>query len=359
MPIMLSLLLWIKKMLRPNEENFRDSMIIRFGSDDDIRSGKQQGGIAAYLSSQQVSLTDSIENRYVESPMILLEGDRESIGIEDYYIYPPHLGNPIPLSLYIPKWAGFARLLLSSKIVQGMRQADYAYALLQRAIDHCRRINGIAQARKLVQALHDTRWSTGPEMTAGLFTVATRDHSTAESVSNMGNNDHQFLSNEISALRKQLMHAKDACQNLTQWCEALYSINPGIWAILGYLRESDLPEADKWYRYFAEIDADIASCSIRNIFSVIHSEMGESGASWEHLFLSERQASGDQKEFKQRMQSLLHMRTCIPTFWYNAAIQSFQTDKENLPNGLKFVDKWRAVSVDILRASSKKWLASR
>ena len=191
-------------------------------------------------------------------------------------------------------------------------------------------------------------------MTAELFTVASLDP--AKAVTGPGlSTDHEFLKAEIAAVRSQLSQIKQSCRNLTEWCEALYSINPRVWALIMYLRVSDLPDAEKWYRYFAEVDADIAPCSMRDVFSVIRMETGKSGASWQSLMVSERTQSTDLNEFQQKLQYLLHARTSIPTFWFDLAVQSYSVPEEHLPAALDSIDAWRGVSINVLRASSMVW----
>ena len=345
-------------MFNQNDLQFRDSLIIKLAADEEIRSGGKPIDIVSHLAAQEVDHIITIGNRNVEAPLVFLEGDRHSFGTAEYYIYPPHTGNSIPLSIYFPKWAGFARLTLSGKVIQGMTQADYAFGLLQRVVDHCRRINGVTKARELVQALHDTRWSIGPKMTAFLFTLATEDQSETKSKSTFGIGQ-EFVENEIVELKKSLQAAKDRSKNLTEWCEVLYSINPRIWAVLSYLRDSDIPDAEKWYRYFAEVDADIAPCLIRDVFSVINAEKGESGPSWLSLFLTERECCNSRREFKQKLQYFMHARTTIPKYWYDLALNSYDMVQEHLPVELDSIDKWRVVSVDSLRASSMAWTRKR
>lgn len=343
-----------KRCLSLIEAQLRDSIIIGLGADEDIRKGEKPVAIVAHLSAKRVMLTESLNGRQVDAPMILLEGDRQRLGAEEFYFDPPNVGPSIPLELYFPKWAGFARLLLSSKIVAAVSQSDYAFALLRRSIEHCRNTRGVASARALVQALHDNRWSIGPEMTAELFTVATWDPAAPATVPSRST-DHEFLKTEIAAVRSQLSQIKQSCRDLTEWCEALYSINPRVWALIIYLRSSDLPDAEKWYRYFAEVDADIAPCSMRDVFSVIRTETGKSGASWQSLIISERAQSTDINEFRQKLQYLLRARTSIPAFWFDLAIQSYDVREEHLPAALDCVDAWRAVSTSVLRASSMVW----
>jgi hypothetical protein len=156
-------------------------------------------------------------------------------------------------------------------------------------------------------------------------------------------------------VRAFLTHAKQSCQNLTQWCESLYVVNPRVWALLCHLRRSDMPEADKWYRYFAEVDADIAACSLRNVSSTIRSQTGHPGASWYALFVCEREAAKDAREFRQKFRFLLDARTSIPTFWFELALQSYDAPDDEVPDALDDIDAWRAVSTDVLRAASMAW----
>jgi len=345
-------------MFSQSDLRLRDSIIIKLAGDDEVKPERKPVEIVSYLAAQEIDISNPIGNREIDGPMVLLEGDRRTLNTEAYYIYPVLSGNKIPLVYYFPKWAGFARLVLSEKVIQGMTQMDYAFGLLQRAVDHCRQINGIPQARKLVQALHDTRWSIGPEMTASLFTFASMEASETKASTPFGIS-REFIENEIVDLKKLLHSAKHYSKNLTEWCEALYSINPRVWAVLNYLRDSDIPDAEKSYRYFAEVDADIATCSLRDDFSVINSENSETGPSWLSLFLIERERSKNIKEFKQKLQYLLHARTTIPKYWFDLALSSYDTAQENLPDELDSIDKWRAVSVSCLRSSSMSWMSKR
>jgi hypothetical protein len=337
----------------PLATRYRDSLIIRVGADPELNRGEPPVDIVARLSAKPVDIS-GLEDREIDAPLIVLETDRTNYGISAFYLDPPTDAPSIPTHFYLMKWGGFSRLLLSEKIVGDMRQTDYAFALLSRAVQDCRDTHGVERARALTQALHDNRWAVGPEMSAELFTIATFPPDPSATASNLSA-DHAFLTKEIAAVRGALSQAKASSSDLTEWCESLYSINPRVWALLMYLRDSDLPDAETWYRYFAEVDADIAPCSLRNVFQVIHAETGESGPAWHELFISTRQETTSITEFRQKLQFLLHTRTTIPKYWFDLAVESYELAADQLPDRLTGIDPFRAVSTDVLRSVSMRW----
>ena len=154
------------------DEQLRDATIIELGAAPELNGGKEPVAIVRRLSEKDLPRPDSSIDRLIAAPMILLEGDRQRHEIAHFYFDPPSEGPPIPMSVYFPKWAGFRRLLLSTKKAGGTRQCDYAFDLLQRAVVHCRNTHGPDRADALAQSVHDNRWSLGPEMTADLLTLA-------------------------------------------------------------------------------------------------------------------------------------------------------------------------------------------
>ena len=354
MPSASSLRWWLMAALSRSDEQFRDATIIRFGAEPELNGGKEPVAIVRYLSEKDLPRPDSSIDYPIAAPMILLEGDRQRHGIAHFYFDPPSEGPPIPLSLYLPKWAGFSRLLLSTKKVGGTRQCDYAFDLLQRAVVHCRDTHGPNRADALAQSVHDHRWSLGPEMTAHLLTLATLGTS-QPSDTGLLSAESETLAAAIASVRTALVQAKQSCCDLTEWCEALYSINPRVWKLLTQLKSSDLRDGESYWRFFAEVDADIAPCSMRDVFTVIHAETGDDGPSWRSHFLSMRDDAADLKEFKEKLQYLLHARTSIPKFWVELAVASYDLPAEKLPSALDNIDPWRAVSTNLLRAASLRW----
>jgi hypothetical protein len=291
------------------------------------------------------------------APLVFLEGERQSRQIVEFYFDPPEIGDPIPRELYFPKWAGFARLLSSAKAVEGMSQRDYAYSLLHRAVDDCRRQRGEGVARRFVRALHEHRWTVGPEMTASLLAVATRANATnAERLTD----ETGFVGAHVTEVRSRLNIAKRDSRSLTDWCEALYLLNPDVWELMSNLRTSDLHDAEKWYRYFAEVDADIAACSALLTFPDRRQQTGDDSPSWiASVFLREREAAANATEFRGRVNYLLRARTSIPEFWANIASECYDRPVERLPVELAAVDAWRAVSTAVLRGWSMAWAFDR
>ena len=293
----------------------------------------------------------------VELPLVFLEGDREALGIAGYYLDPPDLGPSLPLAVVLPKWAGFARLMSSSKSVEGTSQRDYAYNLLHRAVADSRRIRGVSPTRRFVERLHRHRWTIGAEMTASLLVAGTVEN---EAEYRKRADDIAFIETATDTLRNRLTVAKEQSRTLTEWCEALYLLNPLVWEVMGYVKRSALKDADKWYRFFAEVDADIAPVNFLSVSTIIRRLLNKDMPSWTRThFLAEREKATSLKEFRQKMHWLLHARTTIPKFWFDLALKSFDVPESSLPAELDELDPWRTVSIDVLQAWSMRWQEDR
>lgn len=341
--------------LSPMESQFRDAIIIFLYVEEASRAGDQPVEIVSRLAGKPLPSVPLTEGREVNAPLILLEGDRRRYGLDGLYLDPPSIGAAIPISIYLSKWAGFARLLLSSKAIENVPQCEYAYHLVSRSVIDCRQNRGSHDARSLAQKLHQHRWMAGPEVSASLLTLATIDVTQPQAFEQLVNNQF-FIDEQIRTVRAALARAKQSVTTLTDWCEALYLLNPAVWELLGYLARSELPEAEQWHRFFAEVDANIAPCSIRDVSSTVRKELSRPTVlSWKDTFVSERARSTTIKEFKERLQYLLHARTCIPKFWFDMALQLYDVAEDKLPAELDEIDQRRAVSTSILRKWSLRW----
>lgn len=339
--------------LSQNDSQIRDSLIIELSINEDLRTGNTPVEIVQHMASKTGTLNYSQNSYELNAPLIFLEGERQDLSIPEYFLDPEINSNLVPLEIYLPKWAGFMNLLSSKKIVENQTKQEYAFDLLQRAVFNCRITYGSLIAKQLAQKLHDYRWSFGPEMTASLFTTALANNE--ENECKQLANDKTFLNEYIAKIRNLLNEIKNTCKNLTEWNEAIYSINPDIWELLKYLRYSNSNDAKKWYRFFEEADADITPSSMRATFSAIAQEKGEEIGGWLSLFNSEREASPTCGEFKKRLSYLLSARTSIPKFWMDLALLHYETPTNAIPKELYEVDPWNAVSIDILRSWSIRW----
>lgn len=339
--------------LTMNDRKIRDSIIIQLDVEEGLRTGKPSVEIVKQLAAKKNDLQHSQVSYEIDAPLILLEGEREDNSISEFYLDPSINFKMIPREIYFPKWTGFIRLMSSSKTIEGQTQQGYAYSLLQRAVNDCRINYGISTARTLVQRLHDNRWSIGPEMSAHLFTTATvNDEDEFKKIAN----DKTFINEYITRVRNNLNTIKQESRTLTEWEEGLYSINPNVWELLEYLRYSKLEDAEMWYRFFAEVDADIAPSSLMSTFSAMRQHNNDANnLGWLALFIRKRENSSSFSDFKKQLQYLLNARTSIPKYWMEIALTHYKTVVEALPKELDKVDPWRAVSIDILRSWSIKW----
>ncbi|TAJ14228.1 hypothetical protein DMA11_05935 [Marinilabiliaceae bacterium JC017] len=331
----------------------RDAAIINMQVQESIRTGESISDILRYMASEKIDGNQETKSYEVDAPLVLMEGERIDHSISEYFFDPSLNSKLIPSEVYFHKWMVFISMLSSRKSQAGQTSQGYAFSLLQRAVHQCERKYGTSEAKAFAQRLHDNRWSTGSEMTASLFITALTGNQ--ESEFKQLANDRAFVNEYVLQVRRDLKRIKEDSKDLTEWNEAIYSINPDVSALMKFLRVSDLDEAEKWYRFFAEVDADITPSVMRSTFTVIEEMKDEKLAGWRTMFHSEKEASDSLTEFKKRLQYLFNGRTTIPKFWMELALIHYETSDEALPPALYQVDPWNAVSIDVLSAWGMKW----
>jgi len=337
-------------------DRYRDFWIVRIDYDRSQRDNEDSTASVRYLAERPPALDPSAFDETVSAPIVLLEGDREKLKTDLLYLDPPRSGQPVPFNLLLAKVGGFWTMMNSRKRFGDQRQADYAFGLLARAVDHARESEGAEYARALVKRLHEHRWTGGSAPASHLLL---RSASADVDEIRRTSADERFLSERIAAVRAGLDRAKTESTTLTGWMERLYLLNPDVLELMQYLRMSETPVATKWYRFFAEVDADIAAAHFTSSLTAVSTALGDTSATtWAKSHVVAEREGRSRDEYLQRLDYLLNARTTIPKFWHDAAAGCYDADPDKLPYALDDVDSYRAISISVLEAFSIWWTTS-